>query len=388
MASIKKRSNKWSARISYRDETGKRHVKSKGGFARKREAEQWANGIEQQKYDDSIGKIDQSLAFSDYYADWLNTYKQGKVARITYQEYQYTLHMIQELLAGVPLSKMTRMRYQKFINEFTYGNVAQRKTRHLTEREVYHSKASVQKLHGHIHSAVLDAVADGLIKQDFCMHAELGGHVGKSAQLKYLDADDMQKLIDEVSKNIRLTSTSKSMIYTGLMTGMRVGEVSALTWSDINWDNETITINKSWDYAYGTGFKPAKTESSNRTITVTPALLNHLRRLHALQMSARLNNPLKLVFLNSRCRVPNPGACDLLLKKYHTELGIKRISFHGLRHTHASYLLYKGVKMEYISKRLGHSNTSITRNVYAHLIKEDQKAEQNLTRKVMDELSN
>lgn len=387
MASIKKRNNKWSARVSYYDETGKRHYKSKDGFTLKREAELWANQIEQRKFDDSIGKVDQFLLFSDYYSDWLTTYKLNRVAPITAQEYKYTLRMIKEFLPGVPLVKMTRLRYQKFINAFTFGTSEQRQSRHLTGNKAYHSKASVQKLHGHIHSAVLDAVADGMIKQDFCMHAELGGHVGKSAQLKYLDADDMQILINAVSKNIRLTSTSKSMIYTSLMTGMRVGEVSALTWPDINWDKQTITINKSWDYAYGTGFKPAKTVSSNRTITVAPALLNHLRRLHALQMQHRLDNPDQLVFMNNKNRVPSPGACDLLLKNYHTKLGIKRISFHGLRHTHASYLLYKGVKMEYISKRLGHANTSITRNVYAHLIKEDQEAEQDLTRKVMEELN-
>lgn len=386
MASIKKRSNKWSARISYRDETGKRRSKSKDGFTLKRDAERWANEMEQRKFDESIGKVDQSLTFANYYADWLKTYKLNNVAQITAQEYQYTLRMIQELLTGIPLVKMTRIRYQKFINSFTYGNPKQRESRKLSENELYHSKASVQKLHGHIHSAVLDAVADGLIKQDFCMHAELSGNVGKSAQLKYLDADDMQVLIDEVSKNIRLTSTSKSMIYTSLMTGMRVGEVSALTWPDIDWESQTITISKSWDYSYGTGFKPAKTDSSNRTIAVVPALLNHLRRLHVLQMRAGLDNPYQLIFMNNCGRIPTPGACDLLLKNYHTKLGIKRISFHGLRHTHASYLLYKGVKMEYISQRLGHSNTSITRNVYAHLIKEDQEAEQNLTRKVMEEL--
>lgn len=375
MASITKKNGKWAVRVSYYDEFGKRHFKNKDGFSRKKTAEQWATELEQSKFDKSIGKRDTKATFSEYYTEWLTTYKFGKVAKITEQEYRYTLRQIEELLPNVKLTDMTRMRYQEFLNAFTYGNNKQRASRKLEGDQPYHSKASVQKLHGHIHAAIIDAVADNIVTSDFCHHAELGGHTGKSAQLKFLDADDMHKLATEVNKNIKLTSTSKSMIYTGLMTGMRVAEVSALTWADIDWKNKTIRINKSWDYVYGEKFKPTKTKSSIRTISITDDLLNHLKQLRALQIAGKLDNPDHLIFLNKRGRIPTPGACDLLLKKYHTELGIKRISFHGLRHTHASYLLYCGVKMEYISKRLGHKNSSITRNIYAHIIKEDQHQE-------------
>ncbi|AVK60569.1 site-specific integrase [Lactobacillus sp. CBA3605] len=387
MASITKRNGKWAVRVSYYDEFGKRCFKNKSGFTRKKEAEQWATELEQAKFDKSIGKTDTTILFSDYYEQWLETYKFGKVARITEQEYRYTLRQIVELLPKVQLSAMTRLRYQQFINDFVHGNSEQRDKRDLKDDQPYHSKSSVEKLHGHIHAAVVDAVADRLIKSDFCLHTELGGHAGKSAQLKYLDAEDMQKLAAEVNKDIKLTSTSKSMIYTGLLTGMRVAEVSALTWPDIDWQNKTICVNKSWDYVYGQTFKKTKTESSIRTITVTDDLLNHLKTLHALQMAAKLANPDHLVFWNQRGRIPSPGACDNLLKKYHDSLGIKRISFHGLRHTHASYLLYCGVKMEYISKRLGHKNSSITRNVYAHMIKEDQRQEDERTLKALSQVN-
>lgn len=387
MASIKQKNGKWAVRVSYYDEFGKRHFKNKSGFSRKKEAEQWATKLEQAKFDQSIGKTDTTTVFTDYYEKWLETYKFGKVARITEQEYRYTLRQIVELLPNIKLSSMTRLRYQQFINEFVHGNTKQRAQRQLADDQPYHSKSSVEKLHGHIHAAIIDAVADNLIKTDFCLHVELGGHAGKSAQLKYLDAKDMQTLAIEVNKNIKLISTGKSMIYTGLLTGMRVAEVSALTWTDIDWQNKTIRVNKSWDYVYGQKFKKTKTESSIRTITVTDDLLNHLKTLHALQMAAKLDNPDHLVFMNKRGRIPSPGACDNLLKKYSDSLGIKRISFHGLRHTHASYLLYCGVKMEYISKRLGHKNSSITRNVYAHMIKEDQQQEDERTLKALSQVN-
>lgn len=387
MASINKKNGKWQVRVSYYDEFGKRHYRNKSGFTLKKDAQKWATELEQQKFDSRIGLADASVTFANYYSKWIETYKIGKVARITEQEYRYTLRQLTELLGNTKLVLMTRTRYQKFLNEFTHGNKEQRRKRNLTDNQAYHSKASVQKLHGHIHAAVLDAVADGVIKTDFCVHAELGGHQGKSAQLKFLDAKDMSKLATEVNKNIKLTSTGKSMIYTGLLTGMRVAEVSALTWPDIDWKAKTIRINKSWDYVYGQKFKRTKTESSIRTITVTDELLNHLKQLHSLQVQKGLDNPDQLVFMNNRGRIPTPGACELLLKNYHTSLGIKRISFHGLRHTHASYLLYQGVKMEYISKRLGHKNSSITRNVYAHIIQEDQQQEDKRTLHALSQIN-
>ncbi|WP_455428844.1 Arm DNA-binding domain-containing protein [Lactiplantibacillus pentosus] len=104
MASITKRNGKWAVRVSYYDEFGKRYFKNKSGFTRKKEAEQWATELEQAKFDKSISKTDTTMLFSDYYEQWLETYKFGKVARITEQEYRYTLHQIADLLPKIQLS--------------------------------------------------------------------------------------------------------------------------------------------------------------------------------------------------------------------------------------------------------------------------------------------
>ena len=104
------------------------------------------------------------------------------------------------------------------------------------------------------------------------------------------------------------------MIYTGLMTGMHVAKVSALTWPDIDWKTKTISVNKSWDYVYDQKFKRTKTESSIRTITVTNELLNHLKQLHALQIASSLDNPDHMVFLNNSGRIPTPVPVTYCLK--------------------------------------------------------------------------
>ena len=82
MASINKKNGKWQVRVSYYDEFGKRHFKNKNGFSRKVEAEAWANSLELDKFNNSIGLVDTTTTFYAYYSHWLETYKFGKLAQI------------------------------------------------------------------------------------------------------------------------------------------------------------------------------------------------------------------------------------------------------------------------------------------------------------------
>lgn len=82
--------------------------------------------------------------------------------------------------------------------------------------------------------------------------------------------------------------------------------------------------------------------------------------------------------------VPTDNAVNKLLRSAHDKLGIKKITFHGLRHTHASYLLYKNVSIYVISKRLGHSDVGITQRVYTHVIDELQSEQTELINNALE----
>ncbi|WP_261370488.1 tyrosine-type recombinase/integrase [Weissella cibaria] len=66
------------------------------------------------------------------------------------------------------------------------------------------------------------------------------------------------------------------------------------------------------------------------------------------------------------------------------EADIQPIHFHGLRHSHVSYLLHNGVDIDYVSKRVGHANVSVTLQIYAHMLKEKELAQDELTLQVLD----
>ncbi|WP_249662077.1 site-specific integrase [Lysinibacillus fusiformis] len=169
------------------------------------------------------------------------------------------------------------------------------------------------------------------------------------------------------------------IILLALKSGMRFAEIIALTRKDFNFKDNTININKTWGYtsSYDDGKKKTKTESSNRIIKinkVTMSLFNHF-------FEVTPENIHKLVFYNpaSKYKVFSNTGVNKALKKILRELQIEEISIHGLRHSHASILFYKGISVQYISERLGHADVDTTIRIYTHLIKELREEDENNT---------
>ena len=147
-------------------------------------------------------------------------------------------------------------------------------------------------------------------------------------------------------------------------TGLRFAEALALTPKDFDFENQKIIISKSWNYKERIGyFQPTKNESSNRTVMVDWQLMQQFRSL--------INDKAEeqLIFFDEKQRIYN-STLNQKLASYCKELDIPVISIHGLRHTHASLLLYEGVSIASVAKRLGHSNTATTQETYIHIIRE------------------
>jgi integrase len=166
-----------------------------------------------------------------------------------------------------------------------------------------------------------------------------------------------------------------------LFTGMRRGEILALRWRNLDLDEEMIRVRESLEETKaGLRFKPPKSKARARDIRLPAIVCDALeahrkrdleRRLHLMQ--GRPNGD-DLVFPAWHGGPWSPNVFGAAWSKLTRELGIK-VSFHGLRHTHASMLIAQGVDMVTVSKRLGHSSPVVTMGVYAHLhAKDDAKA--------------
>jgi integrase len=160
-----------------------------------------------------------------------------------------------------------------------------------------------------------------------------------------------------------------------LATGARRGELLALRWSDVDLDNGTIRIHRSVEETKkGLRVKDPKTKRSKRTVTLHPGAVDMLRAHKVEQMELRLKlgqgkDDDALLFpsiVTGGLRSPHSisRAWRMFLKGHK----LPQVSFHALRHTHASLLIADGVPIPTVSARLGHSKSSITLDVYTHLL--------------------
>ena len=157
------------------------------------------------------------------------------------------------------------------------------------------------------------------------------------------------------------------LIYFIANTGLRFAEAIGVTPNDLDKRNLTVNITKTWDYKNmnGGAFIPTKNPMSVRTVKITQHLFTILENA---SQGRDADYP---IFIERGKRIFNSTINDRL-KVLCKKADIPVISVHGLRHTHASILIYEGVSLPIVSARLGHSKTSTTQDVYTHIIKEMQ----------------
>ena len=168
-----------------------------------------------------------------------------------------------------------------------------------------------------------------------------------------------------------------------LQTGLRTGELIGLRWSDIDFENKTMKIERTMEYRYKVGewrIGPPKSKSGYRTIPLTDEAIRILKNQRA------KNSELKVipiewsdtVFL---CRNGTPvknSTYDTGLMKYCDRANIPRFSMHILRHTFATRCIEAGMKPKTLQHILGHSNIGITMNLYVHITEDEKLREINL----------
>lgn len=183
------------------------------------------------------------------------------------------------------------------------------------------------------------------------------------------------------------------MIASALRSGCRISELEALQWKDLDEENLTIDINKSYDVTTQS-FKKTKTVSSNRMIKVNKAFFDMLRPLKRNSVVGMDPDNLPepngnvLIFKNQYGTVPSYTAVNKTLRDVLKACKIdKPMHFHSLRHSYASMLISTGeVDLWELSKILGHANIQTTSDTYLHLINEAKLKQDTKIDKALDKL--
>ena len=284
--------------------------------------------------------------FYKYYLDWIHIYKDNAVRQITLDKYYLVQKRLKELAPDLHMNELNRRNYQQILNLYARN----------------HEKTTTLDFHHHLRASLFDAVYDGLLKSDPTRRAIIKGCSPSEKKIKYLNLFDLQKLLRSLDLDSELNWDWFFLLIA--KTGLRFAEALALTKEDFNFEKQRIIINKSWNYKEKIGhFQPTKNESSNRTVMVDWQLMQQFQSL------IRSKEDDQLIFFDKNRRVYN-STLNQKLAAYCEKLDIPIISIHGLRHTHASLLLYEGVSIASVAKRLGHSNTTTTQETYIHIIRE------------------
>lgn len=298
--------------------------------------------------------------FYKYYMQWIRLYKEDAIRPVTLEKYYLTYRMLRKLAPDLHLNELDRRAYQAILNKYA-----------LT-----HERKTVMDFHHHLKASLVDAVDDGIIERDPSRRVIIKGQKQSSKKTKFLSLYQLQQLLRQLDLGPKISWDWFILLVS--KTGLRYAEALALTPKDFNFQKSEITINKSWDYKSKVGhFQPTKNKSSNRVVIIDWRTANQFKPL-----IAELD-PDQPIFVPEHKRVFN-STINFKLNQYCRRAGIPVISIHGLRHTHASLLLFEGVSIASVAKRLGHANTITTQQTYLHIIQELENKDND---KVMQHLS-
>lgn len=281
--------------------------------------------------------------FYQYYEEWIKVYKEGAIRSVTMDKYKLTLEWLKKLVPNLNICDLNRITYQQLLNDYAET----------------HERQSTMDFHHQLKAAILDAVDERLIDRDPTRKAIIKGKTPSPKKIKYLNQFELHKLISDL--NLDNGINYDWLILLIAKTGMRFSEALAITPRDFDLAHQMLSINKTWNYKEDGGFMPTKNKSSNRKI--------QLDWQTVIQFSELIKNlpEDKPIFVNKK--IYNSTINDVL-ERHCNKLDIPVISIHGLRHTHASILLFAGVSIASVAHRLGHSSINTTQKTYLHVIQE------------------
>ena len=307
-----------------------------------------------------INDMNGTSLFCDYYRQWIDVYKKDAIREATMSKYLMTQKWLEKLVPELKVSELSRTAYQQLLNDYAKE----------------HERQTTLDFHHQLKGAILDAVDEGLIERDPTRKAIIKGKTPSAKKIKYLNQFELHTLIAHL--DIGETPNWDWFILLVAKTGMRFSEALAITPGDFDFSRQTLSISKTWDYKGEGGFLPTKNKSSVRKIQIDWQIVV---KFSELIKGMPKDEP---IFVDKE-KVYN-STVNNVLARHCKECDISVISIHGLRHTHASLLLFAGVTIASVTRRLGHASMTTTQKTYLHIIQELENKDVDLVMRTLSGL--
>ncbi len=297
------------------------------------------------------------ILFRDYVDLWIKNYARGQVAQSTLSLYDsiFRNHLI-PAFGGIQLAGITAEATQALSSEKLADGLAPQTVKHILR--------------------LMKQMLDQAVEWDYLRHnptkkvrfPKIPRH-----EMDFLTPDEVRAFFSSVPKN------RYAFYVTAIMTGLRVGEIIAMKWANIDWRRRTYSVRESFTRrrsGVAGGFSAPKTEDSAANVHLSVACLRTLKDHRAVQAQQKLKMGAEyedndLIFATDHGRPldhKNRGA-----RQFHADLkaaGLRRIRFHDLRHTCAALLIDQGESAKFIQRQLRHTSIQTTMDRYGHLLPE------------------
>lgn len=303
-----------------------------------------------------LGQHTSNMPLSDYLDSWLES-KSLEVEPRTAAIYAAELEHVRAHLGRERLSKLTPAHVKRMMRAIVGSKVT-----FGTNQAAVLTPRSANAARNVLHNALADAVLDGLIELNPASKERVRPLKGNEREIVVWTAREVRVFVDTCAAG---GASLHAFFYTALTTGMRVGELSALTWRDVT--DTTIQVRATGEK------RGAKTDAGNRVLSLSADTADVLRR-HRLVLEAEgVKSPLVFPTGNGR-QVTRQHARTSLLR-WARLAGVTPLSPHGLRHTYASMMIAAGANPAELARLLGHSSAAFTLRTYVHFFERARKRE-------------
>ena len=293
-------------------------------------------------------------------------YQKDLLSPKTYINYDYRLRLVMKRIGYVKLKELN----VKILENFYYY------LRHsyISARGKPLSPTTIQSYYCIINNMLGYAVKCEYIRNN--PNKKIDKPKRAKTNIQFYTPDEVEKLITALNTE---PIKHQAIIMLALDLGCRRGELTGLTWDDIDFETRKVNINKTTQYAYGKIFeKGTKTENSERINYITDTTVRILKKYQADQLRKRLLlgskwQGSKRVFTTDTGRDMHPDTPTAILQQIIKRHGLKRITFHGLRHTNVTLMIAKGIQTQIISRKVGHSSVQTTDRIYSHFFEDEFK---------------
>lgn len=329
----------WFCKFYYVDYTGTKKQKKKRGFKLQREAKEWErNFLERQQ-------ADITMSFENFVLLYKEDIKH-RIKEVTFVQKEMIIDKkLLPYFGKLPMSDITPATVRKWQNDL----ISYRDKNGKPFSETY-----LKTINNQLTAIFNYAEKYYKLTDNPCRKA---GSIGKNHadEMQFWTVEEFKTFLEQISDKPHCRAAFLTLYYTGL----RIGELLALEYGDIDFTERTLTVNKTLQRIGKEDIVTSpKTPRSNRTVTLPPFLVDELKtyteKIYGMDEHYRLFPYTKSFFMNEIKRGTSSGK-------------VKRIRVHDLRHSHASLLIELGFSALAIADRLGHDKVETTLNTYSHL---------------------